>query len=55
MSMADAEKFIRNAEKQYAQHDINASLLKATVELTREVKRISDDIQRARRQASRRF
>ncbi len=55
MAIADIEKFIRNAEKQYAQHDINASLLKATVELTRELKRIDDDIQRARRQTRRPF
>jgi hypothetical protein len=55
MSLSEVEKYIRNAEKQYAQHDINSSLLKATVELTRELKRIDDDIQRARRQASRRF
>jgi hypothetical protein len=55
MPISEVEKFIRNAEKQYAQHDINASLLKATVELTRELKRIDDDIQRARRQTNRRF
>ena len=55
MSISDVEKFIRNAEIQFAQHDINSSLLKATVELTRELKRIDDDLQSARRQTNRRF
>ena len=55
MAISDVEKFIRNAEKQFAQNDINSSLLKATVELSREVKRIDDDLQSARRQANRRF
>jgi hypothetical protein len=55
MSISDVEKFIRNAEKQFAQNDINSSLLKATVDLTREIKRIDDDMQRVRRQANRRF
>ena len=54
MSLSQVETFIRNANEQYAQHDINASLLKAVIELVREVKRLEHDLQSARRAARRR-
>lgn len=57
MSISNAETFIRNATEQVAQRDINDSLLKAIAELTRELKRLDNDIHRVRRevQVSRRF
>jgi transposase-like protein len=57
MSIAIAENFLRNAREQHSQQDINASLLKALTELTREVKRLEDELRRVRRevQVSRRF
>jgi hypothetical protein len=57
MSLANAETFIRNAREQISQKDINESLYKAISELTREVKRLDDEIRRARRDVlvSRRF
>ena len=57
MSLSNAETFIRNAKEQVAQRDINVSLLKAVAELTREVKRLDDELHRVRRdvQVSRRF
>ncbi len=57
MSIAAAENFLRNAREQVAQKDINDSYLKAITELTREVKRLEDEIRRVRRdvQVSRRF
>jgi nitrogen fixation/metabolism regulation signal transduction histidine kinase len=57
MSLTLAENFLRNAREQHAQKDINASLLKAFGELTQEVKRLDDELRRARRdiQMSRRF
>ena len=57
MSIASAETFIRNAAEQVSQRDINDSLLKAIAELTRELKRLDNDIHRVRRevQVSRRF
>jgi hypothetical protein len=57
MSLAIAENFIRNAREQHSQQDINASLIKALGELAREIKRLDDDVRRARRDAqmSRRF
>jgi hypothetical protein len=57
MSLSSAETYLRNAKKQISQIDINDSLLKAIAELTREVKRLEDDIRRVRRdvQVSRRF
>ena len=57
MSMAIAENFIRNAREQHSQQDINASLIKALGEMAREIKRLDDDVRRARRDAqmSRRF
>jgi adenylosuccinate lyase len=57
MSLSLAETFLRNAREQHSQQDINASLLKVLGELTRELKRVDDDIRRVRRdvQMSRRF
>jgi hypothetical protein len=57
MSISTAETFVRNAREQISQRDINESLLKAVVELTREVKRMDDEIRRVRRdiQVGRRF
>jgi len=49
MSIASLETFLRNAEKQVSQRDINDSLLKMIVEITREIKRIDDDVYRVRR------
>ena len=42
---------------QHSQQDINASVLKAMSELTRQIKRLDDEVRRARRDAqmSRRF
>ncbi len=57
MSLSIAETFLRNAREQHAQKDINASLVKALGELTREMKRLDDELRRVRRdvQMSRRF
>jgi len=57
MSMTNAENFIRIARDQVSQRDINESLLKAIIELMREVKRLDDELHRARRdiQVARRF
>ena len=57
MSLANAENFLRNAREQISQKDINDSFLKAIAELTREIKRLEDDIRRQRRDVlvSRRF
>ena len=57
MSISGAEIFLRNAREQVSQRDINESLLKAIGELTSEVKRLDDEIRRARRdiQFGRRF
>ena len=57
MSLQVAENYIRAAREQHSQQDINASLIKAVSELTRQVKRLDDEVRRARRdvQMSRRF
>jgi len=57
MSLTLVENFLRNAREQHSQQDINASLLKALGELAREIKRLEDEVRRARRDAqmSRRF
>jgi len=57
MSISSAETYVQRAKQQHSQIDINDSLLKAIAELTREVKRLDDDIRRVRRDAqmSRRF
>lgn len=57
MSLSSAENLVRLAKEQISQRDINDSLLKAIAELTREVKRLDDEVHRARRdiQVGRRF
>jgi hypothetical protein len=57
MSISAAETFIKNAKLQIAQRDINDSMLKAIAELTGEIKRLEDEVRRARRdvQMGRRF
>jgi len=57
MSLSSAEVFLRNAKQQISQTDINNSLLQAVAELAHEVKRLDDEVRRARRdvQVSRRF
>ena len=57
MSLATAENFLRNARAQLSQKDINESYYKAIVELTREIKRLEDEVRRTRRDVlvSRRF
>ncbi len=57
MSLTAAENFLRNAKEQVSQRDINDSILKALFELTREIKRVEDEVRRVRRdiQFSRRF
>src|SRR5664279_377739 len=55
--VSDTENFLRNAAEQVSQRDINDSLLKAIAELTREIKRLDNEVHRVRRevQVSRRF
>jgi hypothetical protein len=57
MSTSAVETFVRNAKEQVTQSDINNSILKAIAELSREAKRLEDEIHRVRRevQISRRF
>jgi hypothetical protein len=50
MSISTAETFIQNAKQQISQIDINNSVLRALAELTREVKRLDDDVRRMRRE-----
>jgi len=56
-SQSTIEFFLREAKQQVSQRDINESLIRAINELIREVKRMDDAIQRARRdiRVSRRF
>jgi hypothetical protein len=49
MSVSTTEYIIRNAKEQVAQRDINDSLIKALFELTREVKRLDNELRRVRR------
>ncbi len=49
MSLHGAESYVRLAKKQVSQVDINASLLKAIDELLREVKHLSEEVRKARR------
>jgi prefoldin subunit 5 len=51
MSVSSAESILRNAKQQLSQRDINDSLMKAIAELTKEVKRLDDEVRRARREA----
>ena len=57
MSISSAKTLLQKAKLQLSQIDINDSLLKAVAELTREVKRLDDDVRRVRRvvQVSRQF
>jgi hypothetical protein len=56
-SQSTIELFLREAKQQVSQRDINESLIRAIDELIREVRRIDDAVQRARRdiRVSRRF
>jgi site-specific DNA-adenine methylase len=56
-SRSGVEIFLRKAKQHMSQNDINESLIKAIDELTREVKRLDNAVQRARRDSrvSRRF
>jgi hypothetical protein len=49
MSLHGAESYVRLAQKQVSQVDINASLSKAIDELLREVKHLSEEVRKARR------
>lgn len=49
MSLHGAESYVRLAKKQISQLDINDSLLKAIDELLREVKHLSEEVRKARR------
>jgi len=51
MSVLATETILRNAKMQISQRDINDSLMKALAELTKEVKRLEDEVRRARREA----
>lgn len=53
MSVSSTETILRNAKMQLSQRDINDSLMKALAELTKEVKRLDDDVRRARREVQR--
>ncbi len=57
MSISAAEHFLKVASQQVGQRDINNSFIKAIGELTAEVKRLEDELRRARRdiQVGRRF
>jgi uncharacterized protein YlxW (UPF0749 family) len=49
MPLSVADNYLRIAQEQVAQRDINDSLLKAVFELTREVKRLENELRRVRR------
>jgi hypothetical protein len=56
-STSKAEAFLRKAKEKVSQYDIIENLVQAVDELSRDVKRIDDEVQRMRRdvQARRRF
>jgi hypothetical protein len=56
-SQSTIELFLREAKQQVSQRDVNESLIRAINELIREVKRIDDAVERARRdiRVARRF
>ncbi len=56
-SRAGIEHFLSEAKRQVSQRDINESLIRAIDELTREVKRLEDAVQRTWRdiRVARRF
>lgn len=57
MSISAVENFLQNARAQISQRDINESYLRALTEMTREIKRLEDEIRRVQRdvRVSRRF
>jgi len=57
MPPSSVDTLVRQAKQQLSQRDINDSMLKAIAELTKEIKRLEDDIRRVRRevQMGRRF
>ena len=55
MSISSAETFVRYAQDQRSQLDINQSLLRALTEMLREMKDMQGEIQRLRRVVNRRF
>jgi len=57
MSLTAIENFLQNARAQIGQRDINESMLRALTEMTREIKRLEDELRRVQRdvRVSRRF
>lgn len=57
MPVSSVESLLRQAKQQVSQRDINETMLKAVFEMTKEIKRLDDEIRRARREAqmARRF
>jgi hypothetical protein len=57
MSISSTENILRLAKEQVAQRDINDSVLKTLHEMVRELKRLDNEVRRARRgvQVNRRF
>jgi hypothetical protein len=57
MSISGAETYLKTAKQQLTQKDINESLIRAIAEVIIEVKQITDEIRRVRRevQMARRF
>ena len=49
MSLNAVENFLQNARGQISQRDINESLLRALTEMTREIKRLEDELRRVQR------
>ena len=57
MSVSTSETFLQLAKQQHSQIDINASLIRAITELTRELKNMEQEVHSLRRniQMNRRF
>ncbi len=49
MSLTAIENFLQNARAQVGQRDINESMLRALTEMTREIKRLEDEVRRVQR------
>ncbi|MBS0533369.1 MAG: hypothetical protein JSR72_04870 [Proteobacteria bacterium] len=49
MSLTAIENFLQNARGQISQRDINESYLRALTEMTREIKRLEDELRRVQR------
>ncbi|WP_156380888.1 hypothetical protein [Pseudolabrys sp. Root1462] len=49
MSFTAIENFLQNARAQIGQRDINESMLRALTEMTREIKRLEDELRRVQR------